>query len=90
MNSAGHRPGATCCMLPGRSLPGGRRRGHWRACPRRRLGVDWHETTPTAAVTLEPVFCLGLCAIGPAALLDGRPVGPAEAGEIDRMLETLS
>ena len=34
------------------------------------LGIDWHQTTPDGAVTLEPVFCLGLCAQGPAAQLD--------------------
>ncbi|SIQ73532.1 formate dehydrogenase gamma subunit [Rhizobium sp. RU33A] len=36
------------------------------------LGIDWHETTPDGAVTLEPVFCLGLCAQAPAAMLDGK------------------
>ncbi len=40
----------------------------------RHLGVGWHETTADGAVTLEPVFCLGLCASGPAALLDETPV----------------
>ena len=44
---------------------------------RDRLGVDWHGTTPDGAVTLEPVFCLGLCAIGPAAML-GLADGPTE------------
>lgn len=39
------------------------------------LGLDWHETTPDGAVTLEPVYCLGLCACGPAALLDDKVVG---------------
>lgn len=39
------------------------------------LGIDWHETTPDGRVTLEPVFCLGLCACGPAAMIDGRLVG---------------
>ncbi|MGL4199261.1 MAG: NAD(P)H-dependent oxidoreductase subunit E, partial [Allorhizobium sp.] len=37
-----------------------------------KLGIDWHETTPDGAVTLEPVFCLGLCAQAPAAMLDGE------------------
>jgi formate dehydrogenase subunit gamma len=41
-------------------------------------------------VTLEPVFCLGLCATGPAALVDGRPIGRLNQERIDRMLETLS
>ncbi len=34
------------------------------------LGCDWHETA--GDVTLEPVFCLGLCACGPAAMVDGQ------------------
>jgi formate dehydrogenase subunit gamma len=40
-----------------------------------RLGIDWHQTTPDGAVTLEPVFCLGLCASAPAAMLDGEVYG---------------
>lgn len=35
------------------------------------LGIDWHETTPDGKVTLEPVYCLGLCSCAPAALMDG-------------------
>jgi formate dehydrogenase subunit gamma len=54
------------------------------------LAVDWHGTSADGAVTLEPVFCLGLCATGPSALLDGKPVGRLSATRIDRMLETLS
>lgn len=34
------------------------------------LGIDWHETTADGAITLEPVYCLGLCAQAPAAMLD--------------------
>lgn len=49
--------------------------------------MDWHETTPDGAVTLEPVFCLGLCACGPAALVDGRVVGRVDAARIDAILE---
>lgn len=37
-----------------------------------KLGIDWHETTADGAITLEPVFCLGLCAQAPAAMLDGE------------------
>ncbi len=54
------------------------------------LAVDWHETSADGAVTLEPVFCLGLCATGPSALLDGKPVGRLSPAKVDRMLETLS
>jgi formate dehydrogenase subunit gamma len=54
------------------------------------LDVDWHGTSADGSVTLEPVFCLGLCATGPSALLDGRPVGRLNAARITRMLESLS
>jgi formate dehydrogenase subunit gamma len=54
------------------------------------LAVDWHGTSADGAVTLEPVFCLGLCATGPSALLDGKPIGRLNAARFDRMLETLS
>jgi formate dehydrogenase subunit gamma len=57
---------------------------------RHALAVDWHGTTADGSVTLEPVFCLGLCATGPSALLDGHPIGRLSATRIDRMLETLS
>ncbi|MGH6761945.1 MAG: formate dehydrogenase subunit gamma [Phyllobacterium sp.] len=42
---------------------------------RQLLGIDWHETTADGAVTLEPVYCLGLCACSPAAMLDGEVIG---------------
>lgn len=46
-----------------------------------RLGVAMGETRADGQVTLEPVYCLGLCAVGPNALVDGKPVaridGPA-------------
>ncbi|RJL05632.1 formate dehydrogenase subunit gamma [Paracoccus aestuarii] len=40
-----------------------------------RLGVDWHGTTPDGAVTVEPVYCLGLCACAPAAMIGDRVIG---------------
>ena len=46
------------------------------------LGLDWHQTTADGRLTLEPVFCLGLCACGPSAQLDDRLVGRATADRI--------
>jgi formate dehydrogenase subunit gamma len=57
---------------------------------RNRLEVDWHGTTHDGAVTLEPVFCLGLCAIGPSALLDDRPLGRLDPARIEAELGTLA
>lgn len=54
---------------------------------RANLAIDWHGTTEDGAVTLEPVFCLGLCAIGPAALLDGAPLARLNAGKVAAALE---
>lgn len=39
----------------------------------RELGIQFGETTPDESVTLERVYCLGLCACAPAALLDETP-----------------
>ncbi|WP_275785521.1 formate dehydrogenase subunit gamma [Pararhizobium gei] len=39
------------------------------------LGIDFHQTTLDGAVTLEPVYCLGLCSTAPAAMLDGAVYG---------------
>jgi formate dehydrogenase subunit gamma len=39
---------------------------------KRRLGVDFGETRADRALTLEAVYCLGNCALGPSALVDGR------------------
>jgi formate dehydrogenase subunit gamma len=57
---------------------------------RSRLNITWHETTSDGSMTLEPVFCLGLCAIGPAALLDGQPLARLNPARIEAALETLS
>lgn len=51
-----------------------------------RLGVGWHETTADGAVTLEPVYCLGLCACGPAALVDGEVVGRMDRAKLDAIV----
>ena len=49
----------------------------------------WTGTTPPpmARVTLEPVFCLGLCAVGPSAMLDGAPLGRLDNARLDSALE---
>ena len=53
---------------------------------RKSLGIGWHETTRDGAVTLEPVFCLGLCACAPAALVDGRVVGRVDEARFDALI----
>jgi formate dehydrogenase subunit gamma len=55
----------------------------------RELGVDWHETTADGELTVEPVYCLGLCASGPAALLDGEPLGLLDADKLVEAVEEV-
>ncbi len=43
------------------------------------LGLDWHGTTPDGKITVEPVYCLGLCATAPAAMVDGQVKGRVSA-----------
>ncbi|MBW6505311.1 MAG: formate dehydrogenase subunit gamma [Rhodobacteraceae bacterium] len=50
-----------------------------------RLGVDWHGTS-AQGVTLEPVFCLGLCAAAPAAMLNGVLAARVDATRLGEML----
>jgi formate dehydrogenase subunit gamma len=56
---------------------------------RKRLGISWHETTPDGAVTLEPIFCLGLCACAPAALVDGEVVGRLDGARLDAVVDAM-
>jgi formate dehydrogenase subunit gamma len=51
-----------------------------------KLGIAIGNTTPDARVTLEPIYCLGLCATAPSAMLDGRLVGRLDEARIDALL----
>jgi formate dehydrogenase subunit gamma len=52
-----------------------------------RLGVDFDGTTTDGAVTLEAVYCLGLCACAPAALVDGKVIGRLDEARFDSIIE---
>jgi formate dehydrogenase subunit gamma len=42
---------------------------------KRRLGVEFHQTTSSGAFSFEPVYCLGNCALSPAVMVDGQLYG---------------
>lgn len=50
------------------------------------LGISFGETTDDGQVTLEACYCLGLCAIGPAAMLDGRIVARLDEGRAQALV----
>jgi formate dehydrogenase subunit gamma len=53
---------------------------------KRKLGVDFHETTADREFSLEPIYCLGNCACSPAAMVDGRLYGRLTPERFDAML----
>lgn len=53
----------------------------------RKLGCDFHSTAKNGAVTLEPVYCLGLCAQSPAIMINGQPHARVTAAKLDQLLQ---
>src|ERR1700758_2786310 len=51
-----------------------------------KLGIAIGNTTPDERVTLEPIYCLGLCATAPSAMLDGRLVGRLDEKRLDALV----
>ena len=51
-----------------------------------KLGVAIGGTTSDNRVTLEAIYCLGLCASGPAAMLDDRLVGRIDSQRLGALI----
>jgi formate dehydrogenase subunit gamma len=49
--------------------------------------VGWGETSADGRVTVEPVYCLGLCSVAPAALIDGEPHGKLDEKRLIALVE---
>ena len=54
-----------------------------------RLGLAMGETRRDGQVSLEAVYCLGMCATGPNALVDGRPVSRLDVACVERIAEQV-
>jgi formate dehydrogenase subunit gamma len=54
-----------------------------------KLGIDYHETTPDGVFSLEPVYCLGLCACSPSMQIDDEVYGKVSAESFDATVEGL-
>jgi formate dehydrogenase subunit gamma len=50
------------------------------------FGVKLGQTTPDGSVTVEQVFCLGNCALGPAAQINGRMHGKLDESRLDALI----
>jgi formate dehydrogenase subunit gamma len=59
------------------------------ACAERRLGIKIGETTADGRLTLENVYCLGLCAVAPSGMIDGKLVGRLNGPRVEALLAGL-
>jgi len=56
---------------------------------RKTLGCDFHETTADGQFTLEPVYCLGQCACGPAMTIGDRLHARVDAQRFDKLIDAV-
>ena len=56
---------------------------------RKRLGIQFHQTTSDRACSLEPVYCLGNCALSPSVMVDQEVFGRVNAERFDEILEEV-
>jgi len=54
---------------------------------KKHLGIDFHQTTRDKAFTLEPVYCLGNCALSPAMMVDGDVYGRVTVERLRQVVE---
>ncbi|HSH54231.1 MAG TPA: formate dehydrogenase subunit gamma [Methylotenera sp.] len=54
------------------------------------LNIDYHQTTPDQSITLEPVYCLGNCALSPAVMLDEEVYGRMTPADLDTLISDVS
>jgi formate dehydrogenase subunit gamma len=56
------------------------------ALARKRLGIDFHQTTGDRACSLEPVYCLGNCALSPSMMVDQEVFGRVTEERFDEII----
>lgn len=52
-----------------------------------RFALNLGETDLAREMTFEPVYCLGLCSVSPAAEVNGKLVAKADADKIAKLVE---
>lgn len=50
------------------------------------LGIDFHQTTSDGAISLEPVYCLGNCSLGPSVMVDKQLQGRVSPKRFDELV----
>lgn len=55
----------------------------------RQLAILAGETTPDGEFTLETVYCLGACALGPIVVVDGHYFSQVDAAKVEEILDAV-
>ncbi len=63
--------------------------GKLEAHAKQSLGIDFHQTTPDRTISLEPVYCLGNCSLGPSIMIDQRLRGRVSSERFDELVAQL-
>jgi formate dehydrogenase subunit gamma len=53
------------------------------------LKIDFHGTTADGAISLEPVYCLGNCALGPSVMIDEHLKGRVTPQRFDALMTQM-
>lgn len=53
------------------------------------LKIDFHGTTADGAISLEPVYCLGNCALGPSVMIDTQLEGRVTEKRFDALVTEM-
>lgn len=56
---------------------------------RQSLGIDFHQTTADRAISLEPVYCLGNCSLGPSIMIDKQLRGRVSPQRFDELVAQI-
>jgi len=54
------------------------------------LGIDYGGTTADGSISLEPVYCLGVCACSPSVRLDDEVHARVDPARLDQLLVSLA
>jgi formate dehydrogenase subunit gamma len=54
------------------------------------LNIDYHQTTSDQNITLEPVYCLGNCALSPAVMMDEEVYGRMTPADLDALVAEVA
>ena len=50
------------------------------------LNIEYHQTSSDGAISLEPVYCLGNCALSPSVMMDDEVYGRMSVEDLEALI----